>query len=86
MQLQHQIVVEHNQQKVGSTVDVMIDRPVENQPGAWIGRTQADAPDVDCLVYVTEGGGPLAPGNIVPCEIVTYQDYDLVAVSTGESR
>jgi ribosomal protein S12 methylthiotransferase len=43
----------------------------------WIGRTYADAPEIDGVVYVT--GRKLRPGQIVPCEIVANKGYDLVA-------
>ena len=51
---------------------------------AWIGRSYADAPDVDGVVYVTGEG--LAAGAIVPCEIVARSEYDLVAAAIGEPR
>ena len=40
--------------------------------GAWIGRTYADAPDVDSVVYVSGKG--LRAGQFVPCEVVATQD------------
>ena len=54
----------------------------EDKPSAWIGRTYADAPDVDSVIYVTGSG--LRPGMMVPCEIVAHQGYDLIAVPCGE--
>jgi ribosomal protein S12 methylthiotransferase len=62
-------------------MDVILDAPVPQQPDVWIGRSQADAPDVDGLVYVT--GKRLSAGQIVPCEIVTARGYDLVAAALG---
>ncbi len=56
---------------------VLIDRAVPGEPRAWIGRTYADAPDIDGVVYVT--GRKLRPGQIVPCEIVASKGYDLIA-------
>ena len=44
-------------------LDVILDAPVPGQPQAWIGRSYADAPDVDGVVYVTGEG--LAAGQIV---------------------
>jgi ribosomal protein S12 methylthiotransferase len=65
-------------------MDVLIDRQVPGQKDAWIGRGHADAPDVDGVVYVT--GKKLAAGKIVPCEIVTTSEYDLVAAAVGKPR
>lgn len=81
MQVQQQIMFEHNQAHIGKTVDVIIDQPVADQPGAWVGRSPADAPDVDGSVFVTETETPLHPGAIVPCEVVTTHEYDLIAVA-----
>jgi ribosomal protein S12 methylthiotransferase len=79
MALQQEIAFAWNQQQVGRQIDVILDSPVPNQPQAWIGRSYADAPDVDGLVYVT--GEELTVGQIVRCEVVTSQEYDLVAVA-----
>jgi ribosomal protein S12 methylthiotransferase len=63
---------------------VILDQPVADHPDAWIGRSFADAPEVDQLVYVTGSG--LAAGQIVPCQVVTCRDYDLIAVAVGPPR
>lgn len=65
--------------QVGRQMDVLIDAPAGDEPNAWIGRTYADAPDVDGLAIVT--GESLQPGDLVPCEIVGVNDYDLIAVA-----
>ena len=61
-----------------------MDEPVEGEKNAWVGRTYADAPDVDGVVYVT--GKKLRPGQIVPCEIVATRDYDLIGAAVGKPR
>jgi ribosomal protein S12 methylthiotransferase len=61
-----------------------LDSPVPGERNAFIGRSYADAPDVDGVVYVT--GKKLRPGQIVPCEIVASQEYDLVAAACGNPR
>ncbi|MCA9196606.1 MAG: 30S ribosomal protein S12 methylthiotransferase RimO [Planctomycetales bacterium] len=80
MQLQQQIAFDWNQRKVGQQLDVLIDSPVPGEANAWIGRSYADAPDVDGLVFVTGEG--LKPGDLVRTEVVAYRDYDLIAVAT----
>lgn len=84
MAIQQEIVFDHNEAKVGQTLDVLIDQPVPGEKTAFIGRTVADAPDVDCVTYVTGKG--LKPGDIVPTEIVMYKDYDLVGVASGPAK
>jgi len=86
MAVQQQIMFDYNASQVGKTVDVIIDAPVPEQPGAWVGRSHGDAPDVDSLVFVTQTDSELAVGQIVPCEVVTFQGYDLVAVATGKPK
>jgi ribosomal protein S12 methylthiotransferase len=41
-----------------------------------LGRTEHDAPDVDCRVILTE---PREPGTFVNAEVIGSQTYDLVA-------
>jgi ribosomal protein S12 methylthiotransferase len=73
-----------NESQVGRRWEVLIDAAVPGEPNAWVGRTCAHAPDIDGVVYVT--GDRLTPGRIVPCEIVGWQDYDLIGVAVGEPR
>jgi ribosomal protein S12 methylthiotransferase len=75
---QQEIAFAWNQSQVGRRMDVLIDRGVAEEPKAYVGRSYADAPDVDGAVYVTGDG--LSPGQIVPCEIVAASGYDLIGV------
>jgi ribosomal protein S12 methylthiotransferase len=45
----------------------------------FIGRTVADAPDVDPVVYVT--GQHLSPGTLIECEMLETEGCDLVGVA-----
>ena len=78
MALQQGIAFQWNEQQVGHKMDVIIDRSLDKGKDAWVGRSYADSPDVDGIVYVTGKG--LNPGQIVPTEIVQASDYDLIAV------
>jgi len=73
-----------NDAQIGRQLDVIIDSAVPGEKNAWVGRSYADAPDVDGVVYVT--GERLAAGKIVPCEVVARTDYDLAAVAIGDAR
>jgi len=84
MAAQQEVAFAWNRAQVGRRHDVLIDTPAPDQPGVWLGRTYADAPDIDGVVYVT--GRKLKPGQIVPCEIVATSDYDLVAAPVGNPR
>ncbi|RIK79613.1 MAG: 30S ribosomal protein S12 methylthiotransferase RimO [Planctomycetota bacterium] len=84
MAVQQEVAFAWNKAQLGRRVDVLIDVPVPGEKHALIGRSYADAPDVDGVVYVT--GKKLRPGQIVPCEIVATQEYDLVAAAVGSPR
>lgn len=87
MAAQQPVAFERAQAQVGRQVDVILDQPVDGQRNVWIGRSRADAPDVDGVIYVTGGRKPqLAAGQIVPCEIAACQGYDLAAVPVGKPR
>ena len=69
---------------MGRTVDVLIDRAAGDQPDVCLGRTWADAPEIDGAVYVTGRG--VRPGQIVPCEIVAARGYDLIGAPSRPAR
>jgi ribosomal protein S12 methylthiotransferase len=76
MTVQQEIALAWNASQVGKRLDVLIDRCISPKEHAYVGRSYADAPEVDGQVYVTGKG--LAPGQIVPCEVVAAQGYDLI--------
>ena len=84
MQIQQQIDFDWNEAQLGQQHDVLLDRPVPGEKQAFIGRTYADAPDIDDVVYVS--GRNLRPGQIVPCEIVAARGYDLIGAAVGRPR
>ena len=84
MAVQQEAAFAFNEAQLGRRLDVLIDRAVPGESRAWIGRSYADAPDVDGVVYVT--GKKIKPGQIVPCEIVACEGYDLVAAAVGKGR
>jgi ribosomal protein S12 methylthiotransferase len=73
MEIQQQISAELNQQKIGKTFKVIIDR----QEGEfYIGRTEFDSPEVDGEVLVTSEK-ELKKGDFVNVKITGAEDYDL---------
>ncbi len=77
MQLQQRISAERLQQKVGSTMPVMIDLVEEE---GFTARSMADAPEIDGQVYVTHANdGRLKAGDIVNVRITDADEYDLWA-------
>jgi ribosomal protein S12 methylthiotransferase len=87
MELQQQNAFEFCQRMVGTTVEVLLDRCIDRDRNVWAGRSYADAPDVDALVYVTgDPQVPLGLGKLIATEIVAFQEYDLVGAAVGEPR
>ncbi len=86
MAVQQEVAFDWTAAQVGKRIEVIIDQPVPNERNVWVGRSMADAPDVDAAVYVTGGPHKLQPGRIVPCEVVTCQGYDLIAVALERGR
>jgi len=84
MLAQQPIAFQWNADQVGRQRDVLLDAAAPDQQNVWIGRTTADAPDIDSVVFVT--GECLRVGQIVPCEIVSTSAYDLVAVPVARSE
>lgn len=79
MAVQQQNAFNFCESQIGKKLDILIDRPFDEAKNVWIGRSFADAPDVDSVVYVTgDPSSPLAAGNLVSTEIVAFKDYDLV--------
>lgn len=75
MRLQQEIAFEWTRRQVGKELEVVIDRPDE-EPGWWIGRSYADAPDIDGVVFVC--GERLRPGDFVRVRITDADGYDLI--------
>lgn len=75
MQLQQEISAERLKQKIGQTLDVIID---EIDDEGIIGRTKADAPEVDGLVYIENlSGTPVKVGEFIKVTITHSDEYDL---------
>jgi ribosomal protein S12 methylthiotransferase len=83
MELQQGIAHDHARRQVGRVCDVIIDRQSDEREDVWLGRSKADAPDIDCTVYVTDPDarpGRSLAGRILPVEVVAASGYDLAGV------
>jgi len=74
MELQSGISHEINQQKVGETFKVMIDRVEGND---YIGRTEFDSPEVDNEVIIPKSSGYARIGDFAEVKITECAPYDL---------
>ena len=75
MLLQKRIMDENNLRLVGEFLPVLVDGRSPDG-GGFVGRTRADAPEVDCVVKIPDDN--LAAGDLIRAEITAVDDYDLV--------
>lgn len=84
LEVQQQIAFDWNQAQIGRRREILIDCDIPGQENAYVGRSYTEAPEIDGVVYVT--GEELQPGDLVPCEIVATEGYDLVAVAVDAPK
>jgi ribosomal protein S12 methylthiotransferase len=75
MEVQARISAAKLQQKIGQTMLVLVDDADDENA---VGRSAADAPEIDGVVYL-EGGAGLLPGDFVEVEISGADEHDLYA-------
>lgn len=73
MQLQQRISAEKMQEKIGRTIQVLVDEVDEE---GVIARSMADAPEIDGMVFIPQGHD-LTPGEFVTVKVVAADEYDL---------
>jgi ribosomal protein S12 methylthiotransferase len=76
MAVQQEISLEKNQEKVGKTFKVLIDK---KEAGRYLGRTEFDSVEVDNEVII-QGSKKLEVGNFYNVQITKAFDYDLEGV------
>ena len=81
MELQEQISAEINQTKVGQTLKVLIDR---KEGGNFIGRTEADSPEVDNEVLIDGARNYLRIGDFAQIEIIEAREFDLIGTPASQ--
>ncbi len=74
MELQEGISMDINENKVGKTFKVLIDRM---ESGNFIGRTEHDSPEVDNEVIIPVNDSYLKPGNFANIKITQATAFDL---------
>ncbi|MCH2111833.1 MAG: 30S ribosomal protein S12 methylthiotransferase RimO [Planctomycetes bacterium] len=76
MEVQAPIHAAHQKSRVGQTFQVLIDG---REGTSAVGRTAADAPEVDGVVRIRDTAGHLEAGTLVDVKIMRADGYDLVA-------
>lgn len=93
MSTQQQVVFERNDAMVqaGEVFDVLIDdvfaeveyEGLKAPMTRFAGRTYQQAPDIDATTYV-DAKNEFAPGELVRCQVVGFDGYDLIARPVDE--
>jgi ribosomal protein S12 methylthiotransferase len=81
MEVQQGVAFEWAQKQVGKEHPVIIDGPDPEFANHSLGRSYADAPEIDCSVRVK--GKNLRPGDFAKVKIAAADGYDLVGRSVG---
>ncbi len=81
MGIQQEISYEKNQQKVGQTFKVLIDK---KEGDYFIGRTEFDSPEVDNEVLIGAGESYLRTGDFASITIDRAEDFDLYGSKAGQ--
>ena len=79
MQTQAEISRTRLEQRVGSTIQVIVDDVDEE--GAFA-RSKSDAPEIDGIVHIRDGQN-LSPGDFADVQVEHSDDYDLAARLAG---
>ena len=83
MEAQAQISWDLNQQKIGSVQKVLIDR---KESGHFVGRTEADSPEVDNEVLIDASQHYLRIGDFCQVEITDAQEFDLIGAPLENTK
>jgi ribosomal protein S12 methylthiotransferase len=76
MELQQNISLEINQQRIGKVLKVIIDR---KEGGNFIGRSEYDSPEVDNEVIIDSKDHYLRTGDFVNVKVTDATEFDLTA-------
>jgi ribosomal protein S12 methylthiotransferase len=84
MEVQQAVALAWSAAQVGRQMEVLIDGPDPEIPGQHLGRTHADAPDIDCTIRVKGKG--LRAGDLVRVKVTAADGYDLAGRAVGPAR
>lgn len=81
LSLQEEIALKKSRQKIGSTLEVLVEGPSEETDLLLASRHEGQAPEIDGVVYLNDGTAEL--GSFVKARITDAAAYDLVGSIVG---
>ena len=75
MEEQQKISLTKNKEKIGNTIDVLVEGKLSN--GTFFGRTYQDSPEVDGLAFI-ETDNELGIGEYYKCKVIGAKEYDII--------
>lgn len=82
MEAQQHVAFAHSQAQVGKELPVLVDRADAEFANHFLGRSTADAPDIDGAVRVKAKN--LRPGDFVTVKVTAADGYDLAGRAMGK--
>jgi ribosomal protein S12 methylthiotransferase len=80
MELQQQISIEHNLSLVDKVVNVLVEECPTVRSNLYRGRSAADAPEIDGVVYFSASSAAPLTGDLVRVRVTRAYEYDLRGV------
>ncbi len=76
MAAQRRVVEKRMEALMGTETTLLLERPVPDEPGAWMGRVRRQAPEVDGDTFIDSVPDGSGAGDLLPVQFVGHADYD----------
>ncbi len=76
MEQQAAVAQAYAESLVGRTMEVLVES-YDRYAESWFGRTEGDAPDIDCKVFFSAPQGHIHPGDLLLVQITEAFDWDV---------
>lgn len=76
MELQKNISLKNNKDKIGKIYDILIEEKLEDED-IYVGRTQFDSPEVDGVIFI-KSPIDIEPGRFIKGKVIDALEYDLI--------
>jgi ribosomal protein S12 methylthiotransferase len=85
-ELQRSIVAARNRERIGTRVEVLVDRGLQDDSGTFEGRMRSQALEIDGVTYLDGPGLELRPGDLALATVTNADDADVWAAVDARVR